>query len=275
MDADATMPKKLSLDILKNLRVLLCKLFLFDVGTVINAKVPIISVKTFSHFKMDICVKNMLCLKNSALIKHFTEIEPLFGQLAAIIKLWAKLRGLINQTTNSYSIVLLVIFFCQFYDLLPSVKEMQEDSKSSEFISDEETGETFRVDYNSSNFKRNSSKYKLIDLLVQFFIVFSDISPDAHAGVMSPYLGYSDTIPLVEDFKKDFPNFNVGNVNLQDVFELDKNVAIGWSSETFPAIKEVANRLDHLNPDTLDADIMRCIFEVSRPRSSNDQSMSS
>ena len=271
--ADGTMPNQISLDLLEDLKLLLTKIFRWPVGRVIEAKVPIVSVKIFNHFKMDISVKNMIGPKNSALIKHFTEIEPLFGKLAAIIKLWAKLRGLINHATSSYSIVLLVMFFCQFYDLLPSVKEIQANSKSSELICDEETGETFRVDFNSSNFKRTSSKYELIELLVQFFTQYSMISP--HQGVMSPYVGYGDTIPLVEEFKKDFPNFEVGIVNLQDIFELDKNVAIRWSPDTFNAIKHVRNRLNRLASDTSGADIMRCIFEVSRPRSSSDQSLSS
>ena len=106
--------------------------FNMHIQHVINARCPIIRMdfKKLPHnatgLECDLSISNVLGTYNSKIMKHFLESEPLFRDLAALIKYWLSARGLIgpNQIT-SYGCLLMVMFYLQSVLVLPSLYQLQ------------------------------------------------------------------------------------------------------------------------------------------------------
>lgn len=97
--------------------------FFNDFEPVFHARTPILRTYCNSEkIDCDLSYSNGLSSCNTALISYFIELQPLCKQLAVIIKYWAKLN---NLGTNSYLVVLLVIFYLQVEGVLPAVQRLQ------------------------------------------------------------------------------------------------------------------------------------------------------
>lgn len=71
-------------------------------------------------FECDISLKNPLALRNTALLRTYSLIDPRVRSLAFIIKHWAKARHLNspgNGTLSSYGYVLCMLHFLQVIDI--------------------------------------------------------------------------------------------------------------------------------------------------------------
>lgn len=118
--------------LLTQIRAILLKEFNFFIPKVINARCPIIKIpfNRMSHnphgLECDMSISNILATYNSKIMKHFLDQEPLFWDLAALLKYWMSARNLIgpNQIT-SYGCLLMVMFYLQSVLVLPSLYPMQ------------------------------------------------------------------------------------------------------------------------------------------------------
>lgn len=103
-----------------------------DFEPVFHARTPILRTYCNSEkIDCDLSYSNGLSSCNTALIQYFIELQPVCKQLAVIIKYWAKLN---NLGTNSYLVVLLVIFYLQVEGVLPSVQRLQQEVDDPVFI---------------------------------------------------------------------------------------------------------------------------------------------
>lgn len=109
--------------------------FFNDFEPVFHARTPILRTYCNSEkIDCDLSYSNGLSSCNTALISYFIELQPVCKQLAVIIKYWAKLN---NLGTNSYLVVLLVIFYLQVEGVLPAVQRLQSGVNEPVYIDGE------------------------------------------------------------------------------------------------------------------------------------------
>lgn len=95
-----------------------------------NALVPIVKLEDpIHHFSIDINASHTLGIHNSLLIKTYCELDSRVRPFMFTLKRWAEARGLNNPsgsrgpiTMNSYTIVMLGIFYLQVIGILPRLQ---------------------------------------------------------------------------------------------------------------------------------------------------------
>jgi DNA polymerase sigma len=87
------------------------------------------------NYKIDISVNKVLDLYNSQLLRVYALLDERFHMMALLIKSWNKKRfpSKIDRL-NSYSIVLMIIAFLQFEEILPRLQLMSEESKVIRYV---------------------------------------------------------------------------------------------------------------------------------------------
>ncbi len=84
---------------------------------VIHAKVPIIKFHDcFNRIDCDLNVNNSNGIRNTHLLKYYSEMDWRARPLVITVKRWAKFHDIndaAKQTISSYSLVLMVIFYLQ------------------------------------------------------------------------------------------------------------------------------------------------------------------
>ena len=140
------------------------------------ARVPILKFKDIpTQFDCDICVNNVLALRNTKLLADYAAIDPRVRTLVLIVKYWAK-RRMINEpftgTLSSYAYVLMVIQFLQTRTppILPCLQQIVDQDTQQITI------QGFNCTYNEHierfrGFGRRN-KDSLAKLLVAFFKLY-------------------------------------------------------------------------------------------------------
>lgn len=99
-------------------------------GMFLDARVPVIKMRDpASNLHVDVCVNNMLAIRNTQLLKAYADLDERFRYLCMLVKMWAKRRDLndaYNGTLSSYAYTLLVIHYLQTLDnpVLPCLQRM-------------------------------------------------------------------------------------------------------------------------------------------------------
>lgn len=99
-------------------------------GMFLDARVPVIKMRDpISSLHVDVCVNNILAVKNTQLLKAYADLDERFRYLCMLVKMWAKRRDLndaYNGTLSSYAYTLLVIHYLQTLDkpALPCLQRM-------------------------------------------------------------------------------------------------------------------------------------------------------
>lgn len=99
-------------------------------GMFLDARVPVIKMRDrISCLHVDVCVNNMLAVRNTELLKAYVNLDERFRYLCMLVKLWAKRRDLndaYNGTLSSYAYTLLVIHYLQTLEapILPCLQRM-------------------------------------------------------------------------------------------------------------------------------------------------------
>lgn len=89
-------------------------------GKFLDARVPVIKMHDpVSNLQVDVCVNNMLAVRNTELLKAYVDLDERFRYVCILVKLWAKSRDLndaYHGTLSSYAYTLLVIHYLQTLD---------------------------------------------------------------------------------------------------------------------------------------------------------------
>lgn len=98
--------------------------------TLLDARVPVIKMlDPISGLQVDVCVNNILAVRNTELIKAYVDLDPRFRYLCILVKHWAKKRDLndaYHGTLSSYAYTLMVIHYLQTVQppVLPCLQHM-------------------------------------------------------------------------------------------------------------------------------------------------------
>lgn len=216
---------------------------------IVNARTPIVKIqdrKTGIH-----CDVNCSCemgVKNSEFLKFCRLYDARVDQLVSFVKLFAIKYDIIGRGPgdhlNSYTVVLLVLFFLQHENILPSVEVLQRN------IEDELCcGWNFAFNEEFVMDKGNSSS--VLNLLVSFFTFYINFPFKTH--IICPLVGkpvkkynlkYSYDLPDVLSMsptfgrKKDKLELNKCLV-VQDPFELTKNISSSVSERSLDHMVKV------------------------------------
>ncbi|KAI1296796.1 Terminal uridylyltransferase 4 [Halotydeus destructor] len=199
----------------------------------VRAKVPIIQLDFELNrlprnrnlkcgLKCDISLTSNHGVCHSRLLCHFSIAEPLFRQLAVLIKYWMKRSNLISpHRITSFASVLMTVFYLQSRDLLPSVRSIQSSPSSED-----------NPVYDFQNVTSSNStqpKPTLAELFLDYFQFYHDF--DFKKLVICPHFGYA--IPK-ESLEKLNPTFATpcDKISVQDTFDLKRNQSQNMS-ETF------------------------------------------
>lgn len=222
-----------------------------ELQPIARAKVPLVK---FVHIptgrQCDTSFNSPQGIRNSLLLAYLLHLDPRILSVAIIIKFWAKVHKLTGTNLMpNYALVLLVIFYFQQLEILPSVYELQAKLEPHQrcIVDHWETGFMHISDYTPRSRKNN---FNLYELLTGFFEYYS--SYDFAMNIVSVFLGCSikrelfkslNTVPTV--FKLYDTNLHSGVVKplriyesmcIQDPFQHSRNCAVAVSKNLFPKI---------------------------------------
>ena len=80
---------------------------------------------------VDISFENGIAVETTDLLSHLFDIQPEAAKFILLIKKWLKMY---NVGMKNYNLVLLVVFFLQQHDYLPSIETVQENTAHSVVI---------------------------------------------------------------------------------------------------------------------------------------------
>lgn len=206
-----------------------------ELFSLINAKIPLVKFyhKPTRRF-CDVNFTSMAGVCNSALINYFLSDRKIL-YLAILVKYWAKIHNLtgLNMMSN-YCLTLLVVFYLQQKNILPSVMHLQE--KIDEHFVDCWNA-AFCKEYQFSQI--NETLYQLLGGFFKYYSTFN-----FEKLIISPYVGKPverDLFLKVESVPLEFQLYkiNVSSSNseckpirldtcmcVQDPFEHNRNCAV-------------------------------------------------
>jgi len=155
---------------------------------VVNARTPIIRLKERrTSIKCDINVVSSMGVKNTEYLAFCNEQDTRFLPLVSILKYFCRMQEITSSGKgdhlNSYTLVLMVIFFLQSKNILHSVEALQKGVEEEEvdgwnFALNREKSQLPHTQLNRSSVSR---------LLLQFFKFYIDFPYDSH--VICPLVG--------------------------------------------------------------------------------------
>ena len=208
-----------------------------------DTRIPIIKFvhKPTSHYYDITC--NKLGVHNSKLLRSLIAVDPsLFRPFFFFIKLWANSHGLIDSRYGgfcSYALNILALFYFQQLKLLPSVKELQKNVPV-------ELCHFWNVNFSAPKpLDHTFKRPKFLHLLNGFFQFYKSL--DSANYVISPFIGQlipaddfyaplhkiHKSMPLYTEnlFARKLPSLKIGQFNIQELFELNRNVTSGFIYE--------------------------------------------
>ncbi|XP_052741981.1 terminal uridylyltransferase Tailor isoform X2 [Bicyclus anynana] len=202
---------------------------------IVQAKVPIVQ---FYHIPTQVnCDINFSCpagVENSKLIRYLLDCDKRALHLAIFVKYWSKIHHFTGTNLmTSYCLTILVIFFLQHYNMLPSVKYLQENIEELN-VND------WNSAFNTTPYSDFDSDISMYELLGNFFKYYKTFEFDKY--IICPYLGRPvkrEDFANVESVPSEFSAYrtNVGLKKLnplrldsmmcvQDPFEHNRNCAV-------------------------------------------------
>ena len=231
--------------------------------TLPRARVPVVKCAIPSTgTKVDVTVNNTLACINTKLLADYCQVDPRLAQLVAIVKCWAKRRGVNDPyrgTLSSYCYVLMCIYHLQSRDppvlpvlqALPPTLSVKVREWTAEFFADVEALKGFG----------DENKQTLGELVWQFFEYWA-WTHNYMSGVISIRTG--TVLPKEE---KDWTK-RVGNdrhlLCVEDPFELSHDLGRTVDRQTRDVMRKEFLRAATLMRDS--ADPMDEIFKIFKPR---------
>ena len=202
---------------------------------VTNAKVPIVKIKDRrTGIRCDVNSSSAMGVKNSQFLNFCKNYDRRVEQLVKIVKYFAYKHGIIGSGIgphfNSYTVVVLVIFFLQSKHVLPTVASLQEDIP-------EDFCENWNFAFNKDRKTSLENDQPISELLLEFFRFYASFP--FSTDVVSPNVGTAVNKQMIEAGEGPWDNkieslsrkLNIyKEVVIQDPFELSKNLSKNVSS---------------------------------------------
>lgn len=173
--------------------------FFRQVFAITTAKVPIVKMYHVPTRRMcDVNFKSPSGVRNSQLIACLLRLDERALTLAVFIKYWSKVHCLTGTNlVPNYALVIMIIFYMQHKNILPSVLLLQQISNENMIVDDWNTAFGENYLHNTVN---NQSLYELIG---DFFTFYS--SYEFKKYIISPFTGSSIPRKLFEKLE-DIPD---------------------------------------------------------------------
>lgn len=116
--------------ILARLAIIMQQNNMVILSELLDARVPVIKMMdTTSSLQVDVCVNNILAVRNTELLNAYVDLDERFRYVCVLVKLWAKRRELndaYHGTLSSYAYTLMVINYLQTVQppILPCLQQM-------------------------------------------------------------------------------------------------------------------------------------------------------
>jgi DNA polymerase sigma len=124
-------------------------------GLISGAKVPIVVLSSFGRQIIDASINNVLPTYNTRLLGEYAKLDPRVTSLVLCVKRWAKMAQVSDAkmgNLSSYSWSLLVIYFLQKMNVIPSLQARA--PPGIDLYQCPSTGKTFDVAFLSGNESR-------------------------------------------------------------------------------------------------------------------------
>lgn len=180
------------------------------VFAIVNASVPIVKfLHVPTNCSCDINFTSPAGVYNSELISFLLQMDTSGRalQLAVLVKYWSKVNKFTGMNLlASYALTLMVIFYLQLMNMLPSICDLQREvPEGSCMVDNWNMGFDRNVIYNSIN-------DSLFDLLGGFFKCYASMNFDE--VIISPYMGRLLSRSLFQDLNEIPPEFALYKYNL-------------------------------------------------------------
>ena len=219
---------------------------------ILNARIPIIKMRDKkTGIECDINVVSSMGVINSKWINYCRTLDTRCQYLISVIKYITIKQGIVasgrGDHLNSYTIVLMVIFFLQVRGILPSVETLQKGVEANMSCG---WNVAFDTDFNLKDCRKEANEpdqgdMSVSSLLKSFFKFYICFPYDTH--IICPHLGSpvkKYNLKLGYNLPKALekaPHFGKKKVKLevnkrlviQDPFELTRNVSSGISEAHF------------------------------------------
>lgn len=242
-----------------------------------RAKVPIVK---FIHIPTgrycDASFTSPQGVYNSYLLAFLLHLDPRALPIAVIIKFWAKIQKLTGtHFMSNYTLTLLVVFYLQQVNVLPSVYELQERLEPHQqcIVDHWETGFVHIPNYRP---KGSKNELGLQDLVGGFFEYYSCY--DFDRNIVSTFLGCSvkrelfislNTVPAAfrlydENLYNGFvaPLRTDGCMCVQDTFIHSRNCAVAVNKNLFSRIVDCFRHAAKCYKEKQSREFMRAILTV-------------
>ncbi|XP_037899423.1 terminal uridylyltransferase Tailor-like isoform X1 [Glossina fuscipes] len=227
-----------------------------------KARVPIIKAYNDSTgIECDIGFSNSLGVLNTKLIEHIFEIQPIARHMCLFLKWWLRRTGL-NEDYSTYSIVLMVIYFLQMREVVPSVEFLQKRIDFNKAISIGPWLGTFvSCTLNEIKMEEVPTTATNVQMHLKLFFEFY-LQFDFKTNVVCPYLG--KLVKIVE-LEKQMPTWYTYYVEcspadrmielkkamiVQDPIQLNHNVTKGVEKSRFRDLIEYMRLSTQIIPTT-------------------------
>lgn len=219
---------------------------------ILNARIPIIKMRDKkTGIECDINVVSSMGVINSKWINYCRTLDTKCQYLISVVKYITIKQGIVasgrGDHLNSYTIVLMVIFFLQVRGILPSVETLQTGVEANIYCG---WNVAFDTDFNLKEWRKEANEpdqgdVSVSSLLKSFFKFYICFPYDTH--IICPHLGSpvkKFNLKLGYNLPKALekaPHFGKRKVKLevnkrlviQDPFELTRNVSSGISEAHF------------------------------------------
>ena len=205
-----------------------------NAAVVSYARGPIIQLREGSiRIKCDITMIGRMGVKNTEFLALCTEQDGRFKTIAILVKYFCKVQKITSNENqdwlNSYTLMLMVVFFLQRRHILHNVVTLQEGIEEEEI-----GGWNFAICRDISKFpKLQPSHWEMDHLILGFFELFANFS---FKKVVCPFVGYgikkfNMSQGMVPEVFEGAPYFGTEHklkcnkpLVVQDPFELTRNV---------------------------------------------------
>ena len=190
--------------------------------SVLNARIPIVKFRDkLTGINCDVNVVSCLGVRNTKYLAFCTELDNRVSPLVCVIKYFCKVQEIISSGPgdhmNSYTLVLMVIFFLQKRGILHPLEVLQQGVDS-----DEVNGWNFAFCRDFSKLPElRPNPSSLLNLLLQFFTFYVNFSYGDN--IVCPLVGWTVKKCNLNQGTKDQLELDRPLV-VQDPFELTRNV---------------------------------------------------
>lgn len=248
-----------------------------ELQSIARAKVPLVKflhIPTGRH--CDASFKSPQGICNSSLLAHLLHLDPRVLSMAIIIKFWAKVHKLTGTNLMpNYGLILLVVFYLQQVNILPSVYELQAklEPHQQNIVDHWETGFEHISNYTPKSKKNKSGLYELLTGFFEYYNTY-----DFAMNIVSVFLGCSvkrelfkslNTVPTA--FKLYDTNLHKGLVQplkiynqmcIQDPFDHSRNCAVAVSKKLFPKLIGCIRHASKCHKEKHSSDFLKAILTL-------------